>query len=79
MNSHRGKYSHIKKLKAQSTEMYILQVDKIFKCRNTITIFRVEDILSVENTILINSIKGKYSSVKKIEKHLHRGLYSLGR
>ena len=69
----------MKKLEKHLHRGYILQEDKILKCRNTITIFRVEDILSVENTILLNSIKGKYSSVKKIEKHLHRGLYSLGR
>ena len=45
VNSHRGKYSTLKKLKCACTEVYILQV---------------ENILSVENVIFVNSHRGVY-------------------
>ena len=71
VNSHRGKYSTLKKLKYACTEVYILQV---------------QNILSVENVIFVNSHRGVYSlnnffsCVKNtILVDLYRGVYSSGR
>ena len=71
VNSHRSKYSTLKKLKYVCTEVYILQV---------------KNILSVENVIFVNSQRGVYSldnffsSVENtILVDLYRGVYSSGR
>ena len=75
VNSHRGKYSSLKKLKNTRTEVYILKVEKSFKYRKhhfsqlaqRYIFFRQKAFLIVENAIFVNLHRGINSSLKKLK------------
>ena len=52
-------------MKYTRKEVYILQVDNVFRCS--------------KNTIIVNLNWGRYSSIEILEKHSHRGVYSSGK
>ena len=68
VNSHRGKYSTLKKLKYACTEVFILQVENVLSVENAIFVNSHRDVYSLDNffssegnTILVDEYRGVYS------------------